>query len=58
MPVLVSVPWPVIRQAWGVRPSLYGYDELLVVRLNAARELSILERWPDVIFRETREHAV
>jgi hypothetical protein len=39
-------PWPVIRKAWQDEPTRYGYDEVVVARRGADRELVLLRDWP------------
>jgi len=39
-------PWPVIRQPWRVAPSLYRYDEIVVVYASEDGALRVLPEWP------------
>ena len=44
---IAIVPWPDIRQAWDVEPTLHPWDSLVVVRRSASGQLEIVPRWPD-----------
>jgi len=46
---LVSEPYAMIRRPWGVGSRLHHHDELVIVRLDAARELHLLETWPETL---------
>jgi hypothetical protein len=39
-------PWPAIRKAWRDEPTRYGYDEVVVARRGADRQLVLLRDWP------------
>lgn len=39
-------PWPVIRGAWQVTPTLHPWDTILVVRRSADGHLAVLPSWP------------
>lgn len=39
-------PWPVIRRAWRVAPTLYRYDEVVVARAGTGGGLHVLAEWP------------
>jgi hypothetical protein len=41
-----SVPWPVIQRPWRDPPTRHDYGEVMVVRLDTAGKVTILERWP------------
>jgi len=43
---VLSQPWPSLGPAWGERASLYGYDEVVVVRDREEGGCEILEQWP------------
>jgi hypothetical protein len=43
---LVVVPWPVIREPWGVRPTQHRWDEIVVVRWTADA-LEVCREWPE-----------
>ena len=43
---VLSAPWPVLKAAWGEGPSLYRYDEVVVVRDRGAGSCEILDEWP------------
>lgn len=40
-------PWPAIRKAWRDEPTRYGYDEVVVARRGADRQLVLLRDWPE-----------
>jgi hypothetical protein len=40
-------PWPAIRKAWRDEPTRYGYDEVVVARRGAGRQLVLLRDWPE-----------
>jgi hypothetical protein len=42
-------PWPVIREPWGVRPTLYRYDEVVVVYAGEDGALRVLPGWPSQV---------
>jgi hypothetical protein len=44
---IVVDPWPVIRGAWQVAPTLHPWDTILVVHQGADGRLSILPKWPE-----------
>jgi len=39
-------PWPAIRKAWQDEPTRYSYDEVVVARRGADRQLVLLRDWP------------
>jgi hypothetical protein len=39
-------PWPVIREPWGVAPTLHRYDEVLVAYVAEGGALRVLPEWP------------
>jgi hypothetical protein len=39
-------PWPVIRSAWGVRPTMHRYDEVVVAYVDGDGALRVLREWP------------
>jgi hypothetical protein len=43
------VPWPMLWRPWNTGPTLHRYDEVVVVGLSAARELTLFERWPGAL---------
>jgi hypothetical protein len=43
---IVVVPWPVIREPWGVRPSQHRWDEIVAVR-STADGLEVCREWPE-----------
>ena len=43
-------PWPVIRQAWRVEPTLHRYDEVVVAAVAAPGDtVRVLAEWPDTL---------
>jgi hypothetical protein len=42
-------PLPVLREPWGVAPTLHRHDEVLVVRSDATERLSLVRSWPERI---------
>jgi len=44
---IVVDPWPVIRSAWQVAPTLHPWDTILVVHQGADGRLAILPKWPE-----------
>jgi hypothetical protein len=41
-----DTPWPVIRKPWAAPVSHHRYSEMIVLRLRADGELTILDEWP------------
>jgi hypothetical protein len=40
-------PWPSIQGPWNEPPATYGYDEMVVIALDASgSEVRVLDRWP------------
>jgi hypothetical protein len=42
-----TVPWPSIQEAWGDRPTLHRYDEIVAVRRQGDCRVRLERRWPD-----------
>jgi hypothetical protein len=41
-----TAPISVLREPWGVAPTLHRHDEILVVRSDASERLSLVRSWP------------
>jgi hypothetical protein len=46
---IVVEPWPVIRGAWQLAPTLHPWDTILVVHQGADGRLVILPEWPESV---------
>ena len=44
---VVVEPWPVIRAAWQVQPTLHRWDTIVVVRCGPRGDAEMLVRWPE-----------
>lgn len=42
-----TTPHPDVQDAWVCPPTIHRYDEVVVVRDSASRELQVLEEWPN-----------
>jgi hypothetical protein len=40
-------PWPIVRKAWDAPRSVYGYDQLVIVRHSRDGAVVALDTWPE-----------
>ena len=39
-------PWPIVRKAWDAPRTVYGYDQLVIVRHTRDGAVAVLDSWP------------